>query len=60
MTVASGGHVLALGHGAIKHDAATVTMRLLRRAAEGRLAVTLVLSAPGTAAVTEHASARLV
>jgi hypothetical protein len=59
MTVASAGHVVALGHGRIKHDAATVTMRLLRRVGGGRLAVTLVVSAPHMKAVTEHASTRL-
>jgi hypothetical protein len=59
MMVASRGRVVALGHGRIEHDAATVTMRLLRRVAGGALAVTLVVSAAHMKAVTEHASTRL-
>ncbi len=59
MTVASGGQVVALGHGRIKHDVATVTMRLLHRMGKGRLGVTLVLSARHRPAVTERGSTQL-
>jgi hypothetical protein len=59
MTVASDGRVVALGHGRIDRGAAMVTMHLLRRVAAGRLAITLVISAPHVPTVTEHASTRL-
>jgi hypothetical protein len=59
MTVASRGHLVALGHGRIRHGSATMTMRLLGRTFTGRLVVTLVVSAPHVAPVTERASARL-
>jgi hypothetical protein len=52
MTVARGGHLVALGHARVSHGKATVTMRERRRVTHGKWRITVVLSRAHQAATT--------
>jgi hypothetical protein len=52
MRITRGGHVAALGNARVRHGAATVTLRELRRIRHGAWTITLVLSQPHKAPST--------
>jgi hypothetical protein len=56
---AHGARVVALGHGAVRRGAATVTLRGRRRVGRGRWTVTLVLTQPGRGSSTTQIVLRL-
>jgi hypothetical protein len=59
MMIARGSQVVALGHGTIRHGAATITLRRLRRLSAGRVTITLVLSRRGRATTTSRIAVRV-